>query len=35
MNWYDDHEPGDALFIMLIFFFAITVIAAIGVFLTS
>lgn len=34
MSWYDDHEPGDALWAMLLFFMAITVIAIIGFFLT-
>lgn len=35
MSWYDNHEPGDALWVMLLFFMAITVICAIGVFLTA
>lgn len=35
MNRYDNHEPGDALWVMLLFFITITVIGAIGVILTS
>lgn len=34
MGWYDDHEQGDALFIMLLFF-VFALIGAIGVILTT
>lgn len=33
MSWYDNHEPGDALFVLLILFVAISIIAAIGIYL--
>lgn len=35
MNWYDNHEPGDALWVLALFFMAISAIAAIGLYLTA
>lgn len=33
MGWYDDHEPGDALFMVALFFICVTVVAGIMVFI--
>ena len=33
MGWYDDHEPGDALFAMLLFFYGVAIVAGIMVFI--
>lgn len=35
MNWYDNHKPGDALWVLFLFFVAISIIAVIGLYLTT
>lgn len=35
MSYYDNHKPGDALWVLLLFFVAISIIAAIGLYLTT